>query len=761
MTGPKDRKTTHHVPLLEADHFEAWKIKIRRHMKTIDRRLFECVLNGPFIPMKLNLDMKTAAQQPHIVKPEAEWDDEERKAANLDEVAADILTVAIDSDTFEQVMHAESAKEMWDGLCEYIDGNQENKENKRDTANFEYDYFVRLPDEDLKACYDRFSKVCNQCRNLGTMHSLKKINKRFLSALGSQWSGVATTLKLSTNLSTLTLRALYAVLKNHEVEIAQATKLENKVRSLSLQAVTSTPSEPSSSEPPVEALFSKTSLQDMDQEEFALFVRKYAKHRKFNNFSKSKPSANFNRGMDKKGKGDLLCYNCRKPGHFASDCPQPKYEAFRKKTSFSKFPKRKGLVAEDEEETSVKTWIESDSDADSEDNVTEEVNLCLMAKSQDQHVALLNQDSSDDDEPEPSKPFQFIKPKVVYKDASKNVCTTIDGKIFSRNAKLRPLATLGTETVEVEVEDSNVFDVPEESEPDNEISQVIELKEAHDRLLIDYEKLAKDKVKMVADMKILRGQLKDLEPLSSENLRLTKRVKELISEKEEVSNEFVAYKAHIDTWIKSSANAEEMMSKQRNRGDFTGIGIDTSHTFDDPNLEKKSVEELSDQTSETLSTNSQSKGQRRRAKKRAAKLALNNKYPKKQFGKELKERSKFLETSTVEMYYPGQFNSSSSQVKPKVNSRGKRNQWNDKTRTKVKESYKAIFKTVKVPDPLTDEELESSKKFDKIKKVVGLHHCYTCNCFGHKAVECLLRFHPTPKGNNTPKVRQEWVPKRS
>lgn len=64
----------------------------------------------------------------------------------------------------------------------------------------------------------------------------------------------------------------------------------------------------------------------------------------------------------KNSHGELVCFNCRKPGHFASKCPKPKYEFMRKKAPKS-YPKQKGLVAE-EAAAEALVWLESDSDDD-------------------------------------------------------------------------------------------------------------------------------------------------------------------------------------------------------------------------------------------------------------------------------------------------------------------------------------------------------------------------------------------------------------
>ncbi|MQM21658.1 hypothetical protein Taro_054702 [Colocasia esculenta] len=78
-------------------------------------------------------------------------------------------------------------------------------------------------------------------------------------------------------------------------------------------------------------------------------------------------------GKDQK-KGELICYECKKPGHIKAECPKFKKPEFRKKESSKKFKryKKKAMAA---------AWSNS-SDSDSESSSSseeEEANLAFMA----------------------------------------------------------------------------------------------------------------------------------------------------------------------------------------------------------------------------------------------------------------------------------------------------------------------------------------------------------------------------------------------
>ena len=76
----------------------------------------------------------------------------------------------------------------------------------------------------------------------------------------------------------------------------------------------------------------------------------------------------------KKDKQSLICYECKKPGHFRSECPQLK--------KGPKKYKKKAMMA---------TWSRSDESSSEEENSNEQANLCLMA-----HENEVNTETPDD-----------------------------------------------------------------------------------------------------------------------------------------------------------------------------------------------------------------------------------------------------------------------------------------------------------------------------------------------------------------------------
>ncbi|WRX27656.1 zinc finger protein [Theobroma cacao] len=113
-----------------------------------------------------------------------------------------------------------------------------------------------------------------------------------------------------------------------------------------------------------------------DDEEIALVARKFRKLMSRRNrrlarrgFKKDQSASWKNKNkIDSNKKEDLICYECKKPGHFKFDCPLLKNETPKKNMK-----SKKAMVAA--------AWSDSDtSSSEVEDEKSEErANICLMA----------------------------------------------------------------------------------------------------------------------------------------------------------------------------------------------------------------------------------------------------------------------------------------------------------------------------------------------------------------------------------------------
>jgi len=72
------------------------KIRLKIFMESIDSYIWEVVVHGPFVPMHVVKDETVA-------KPRSEWNESEKKKAQYDLVAKNVITSALKMDEFFRI----------------------------------------------------------------------------------------------------------------------------------------------------------------------------------------------------------------------------------------------------------------------------------------------------------------------------------------------------------------------------------------------------------------------------------------------------------------------------------------------------------------------------------------------------------------------------------------------------------------------------------------------------------------------------------
>nr|KYP31311.1 hypothetical protein KK1_048463 [Cajanus cajan] len=96
----------HRPPVFNGENYAYWKIRMRIFIEAIDIAVWDAIENGPYIPMTKDGDGKRE-------KHWSEWSDDEKKRAQYDYRAKNIITSALSIDEFFRIFQCKSAKEMW------------------------------------------------------------------------------------------------------------------------------------------------------------------------------------------------------------------------------------------------------------------------------------------------------------------------------------------------------------------------------------------------------------------------------------------------------------------------------------------------------------------------------------------------------------------------------------------------------------------------------------------------------------------------
>jgi len=95
----------HRPPMFSGINYQFWKIMMKIFIKSIDQGIWDAIINGPYTP-------KHTVENVQVDKPWTQWTEEERRRAQYDCNAKNILTSSLNMDEFICVSHCKSAKEM-------------------------------------------------------------------------------------------------------------------------------------------------------------------------------------------------------------------------------------------------------------------------------------------------------------------------------------------------------------------------------------------------------------------------------------------------------------------------------------------------------------------------------------------------------------------------------------------------------------------------------------------------------------------------
>jgi len=110
-------------PLFCGLHYQLWKVRMKIFVESIDRGIWDAIVNDPFVPNIENDDV-------FIKKPWSQWTESETKNAQYDCIVKNIIYSALNSNEFFRVSKFAFAKEMWDILEVIHEGTIDVKNNK-------------------------------------------------------------------------------------------------------------------------------------------------------------------------------------------------------------------------------------------------------------------------------------------------------------------------------------------------------------------------------------------------------------------------------------------------------------------------------------------------------------------------------------------------------------------------------------------------------------------------------------------------------
>ncbi|KZV56922.1 hypothetical protein F511_18934 [Dorcoceras hygrometricum] len=221
--------------------------------------------------MKPNLGLAISNGEPQFLeKSRHEYNNEDKKKANLDDVAKDILYKKLDKNMFSNIKTCATAKEIWEKLTQICQGNDETKENKLTVAQQKYESIKMKDGETMTEFDERFNAVVIELTSLGKEYSNRELALKVMRALPREWDMKTMAMRESKDLNKLELHDLFANVRAYEFELETRAEAgpSTSQPTKALAATTTKQCSPSTS---------KTADQ-LSDDVMSLFVKKFGKY---------------------------------------------------------------------------------------------------------------------------------------------------------------------------------------------------------------------------------------------------------------------------------------------------------------------------------------------------------------------------------------------------------------------------------------------------------------------------------------------------
>ncbi|XP_068497887.1 uncharacterized protein [Phaseolus vulgaris] len=145
-------------------------------MESIDMGIWDAVVSGPCIPIQV-------VKEETVKKPWSEWSETERKKAQYDSLAKNIITSALNMDELFRVSQCNSAKEMWEVLEVTHEGTYDVKRSRKHSLIQEYELFRMQSEESIVDVQKQFTHIVNHLTGLGKVFDKEELNIKVLKCL--------------------------------------------------------------------------------------------------------------------------------------------------------------------------------------------------------------------------------------------------------------------------------------------------------------------------------------------------------------------------------------------------------------------------------------------------------------------------------------------------------------------------------------------------------------------------------------------------
>ena len=238
-TSLAESQSTNRPPLFLGTNFSYQKARMKIFIQASDYNLQSIIVNGPHIPTRSLNNLVT-------IKPKCEQDDNDRRMAQLNTKAINVLCCALSVNEFNRVSSCSLAKEIWDRLEVTHEETNQVKEIKINILVHKYELFKIKPTESIIGLNTRFTDIVNNLKNLGKTYIDSELCRKILRSLPRSQEAKVNAIQEAKDLTYLKLEELLGSLMTHELALNQHNEEElKKKKSITLKDVVQEESEES------------------------------------------------------------------------------------------------------------------------------------------------------------------------------------------------------------------------------------------------------------------------------------------------------------------------------------------------------------------------------------------------------------------------------------------------------------------------------------------------------------------------------------
>ncbi|XP_073121260.1 uncharacterized protein [Henckelia pumila] len=157
---------------------------MQAYLSALDDAMWFFIIDGPLAITKINTAIALYGGGPqYIEKQRIEWTAEDKKKANLDNVAKDILYKTLDKNTFSNIKTCKTGKEIWEKLIQLCEGNEQTKENKLSVATQKFDNIRMKSGESMTEFDERVSSIVIELNGLGKTYPNREVILKVIRGL--------------------------------------------------------------------------------------------------------------------------------------------------------------------------------------------------------------------------------------------------------------------------------------------------------------------------------------------------------------------------------------------------------------------------------------------------------------------------------------------------------------------------------------------------------------------------------------------------